>query len=128
MCIWEIRQALGEEVAVPQYIETVGQQGYPWVAETREGQEGSGAASSPGSSLPASARPFVGRQRELDRLHGALAQAQRGQLQLVLLTGEGGGKTTLVQQFLRQVRAAGSLWVGTGSVASPRGQARPICP
>ena len=129
VCIWEIRQALGEETAVPQYIETVGQQGYRWVAEIREGQEGSGAASSPGSSLPASARPFVGRQRELDRLHGALAQAQRGQLQLVLVTGEAGvGKTTLVQQFLGQVRAAGSLWVGHGQCSESTGPGEAYLP
>src|SRR5215510_13634419 len=32
ICLWEIRQALGDQAATPQYIEPVGRQGYRFVA------------------------------------------------------------------------------------------------
>ena len=35
VCIWEIRQALGDAGATPEYIETVGQQEYRFCAQTR---------------------------------------------------------------------------------------------
>jgi DNA-binding winged helix-turn-helix (wHTH) protein len=65
VCIWEIRQALEEQPAAPQYIETVGQQGYRWVAGLRAGQEETDAASSAVARGPRSVAPFVGRQAEL---------------------------------------------------------------
>ena len=80
----ELRQALGDSEAMPQYIETVGQQGIAFVPQRR-----SGAA----TSLEA---PFVGRQAELET---ALGHAQRGVLQLVFVAGDPGiGKTALVRQ------------------------------
>ena len=104
VCIWEIRQALGDSGATPHYIETMGQQGYRLCAPTR----GTGAA----TSLEA---PFVGRQAELATLQTALEQAQGGRLQLVFVTGDPGiGKTTLIRQFLAQVPTTSPLWVGWG--------------
>jgi DNA-binding winged helix-turn-helix (wHTH) protein len=49
VCIWELRQALGDAGATPHYIETVGQQGYRFCAPTR----------SPGAATSLAA-PFVG--------------------------------------------------------------------
>ena len=104
VCIWELRQALGDAGPTPQYIETVGQQGYRWCAPTR--QTGSDARPEV---------PFVGRQAEMAALHTALDQAQRGTLQLVFVTGDPGiGKTTLVHQFLSQVATPTPLWIGRG--------------
>jgi predicted ATPase len=113
--VWEIRQALGDQVALPQYIETVGQQGYRFLAATRVGMAESTASGSEGADPPASATPFVGRQAALATLQDCLAQTQRGMLQLVLVSGDlGVGKTTLVQQFLARLSAAGAIWVGQG--------------
>src|SRR5882672_7275807 len=95
VCIWELRQALGDSGATPHYIETVGQQGYRFCATTRS----TGAA----TRLEV---PFVGREAELAGLQTALEQAQRGMLQFVFVTGDPGiGKNTLVRQFLSQVSA-----------------------
>jgi DNA-binding CsgD family transcriptional regulator len=48
---------------------------------------------------------FVGRERELGRLHAALEQARAGTPRVVLLAGEPGlGKTALLEQFLAGVR------------------------
>ena len=47
VCIWEIRQALGDAGATPQYIETVGQQGYRFCAPTRR----TGASHAPGGAF-----------------------------------------------------------------------------
>jgi DNA-binding winged helix-turn-helix (wHTH) protein/predicted ATPase len=105
ICLWEIRQALGDQVAAPQYIETVGQQGYRFVAQM----------ATPGADSPVSPSPFVGRQAELAGLRACLAQAQQGQPRLVLVTGDAGvGKTALVQQFVAHVQARGAVWVGQG--------------
>jgi DNA-binding SARP family transcriptional activator len=50
---------------------------------------------------------FVTRQDPLNRLHKALNQAMTGQGQLLLVTGSPGqGKTSLVQEFIRQAMEA----------------------
>jgi hypothetical protein len=104
VCIWELRQALGDTKEVPQYIETVGQQGYRFCTTTWH----AGAATHQES-------PFVGRQAELDALQAALGHAQDGALQLVFVSGDPGiGKTALVRQFLSQVSTTSPLWIGTG--------------
>jgi predicted ATPase len=73
--------------------------------------------------------PFVGRQAELSALQAALEQAQRGQLQLVFVTGDPGiGKTTLVRQFLAQVPATSPLWRGTGQCVEHVGSGEAYLP
>lgn len=118
VCIWEIRQALGDAGATPQYIETVGQQGYRFCATTR--------------STGASTRmdvPFVGRQAELAALRLALDQAQRGMLQLVFVAGDPGiGKTTLIRQFLSQMPTTTPLWVGWGQCSEHFGTGEAYLP
>jgi DNA-binding winged helix-turn-helix (wHTH) protein/predicted ATPase len=119
VCIWEIRQALDDQAAIPQYIETVGQQGYRFLAKIVEH----------GADRTASTSPFVGRQAELARLQACLAQAQRGQPQLVLVTGEAGvGKTALVQQFLAYLTASGPAWVGQGQCIDHAGPGEAYLP
>jgi predicted ATPase len=52
--------------------------------------------------------PLVGRARELEVLRECFAQAQQGQAQVVVLSGESGiGKTRLARDFLATIRAQG---------------------
>ena len=60
---------------------------------------------------------FVGRSRELAELRSALDRVRKGHTETVLIQGGAGmGKTTLVDQFLREVdgiallRASGEQW------------------
>ena len=100
VCVREIRQALGDEAASPQYIETVGRQGYRFLGARPAGvtaRAPSGAVPQEGTALArvAPLALFVGRHRELAQLQQWFTQAQQGQRQVVLVSGEPGiGKTT----------------------------------
>ena len=101
VCIREIRQALGDTVVTPHYIETVGQQGYRFVGHTDRKPT---AASFVGA--PPQDGPIVGRAQDVALLYQWLAEANRGIRQCVFLTGEAGiGKTTLVDLFLTSLQA-----------------------
>jgi DNA-binding SARP family transcriptional activator len=70
--------------------------------------------------------PFVGRKRELGRLHAMWSRAARGAGSLVLLRGEAGvGKTRLTAELARIVQSEGGrVFVGTtGSTESAPYQA-----
>ena len=57
----------------------------------------------------------MGRREELEQLHRWLEKAQGGARQIVFVTGEPGiGKTAVVEVFLEQAAAEGSLWIGRG--------------
>jgi predicted ATPase len=71
--------------------------------------------------------PFVGRQRELEVLHQALAQAQAGHGQVVALVGDAGvGKSRLVYEVLHSHRTQGSRVLESASVSY--GKATPYFP
>jgi len=127
VCVREIRQALGDEMATPRYIETVGRQGYRFIGYRNT----SVATPPPVSSSEAEGQSrqlttddrqlithFVGREEELQQLQQWFVQAQQGQRQVVLVSGEPGiGKTTLTQQFLQLVTqrpTTATVWVGRG--------------
>jgi DNA-binding winged helix-turn-helix (wHTH) protein/predicted ATPase len=118
VCIWELRQALDDQGNTPQYIETVGQQGYRFCAEI--------GPAAPDTRLVA---PFVGRQAELAALQTALDEAKGGVPQLVFVAGEAGiGKTTLVRRFLAQMPATAPLWIGRGQCVEHFGPAEAYLP
>lgn len=128
-CVWEVRQALGDQAATPQYIETIGHVGYRFLAETRDGQAASGPDEAPGASHPTPAALFVGRQAELAYLQSCLAQAQRGVPQLVSVMGEAGiGKTTLLRQLLDHLPPARPVWVGRGQCIEQAGPGEAYLP
>ena len=126
VCVHAIRHALQDSPAVPQFLETVGRQGYRFIGAVRapagalslqssavRGRAGAQALGLP-YTLP-STPSFVGRAPELARLHAAFARAQQGERQVVLLLGEPGiGKTTLVDRFLAQVQLRAPVRIGRG--------------
>ncbi len=58
---------------------------------------------------------FVGRERERDRLHALLSEAQRGTGTLVMIAGEPGiGKTRLALELTEEARRRGALVLGGG--------------
>ena len=99
----ELRKVLGERADAPEYVETVPRVGWRFVGEVAAEPDGT-TRLEPRARLEAasaSAPPHVGRAEERDALTDALARAERGERQLVLVTGEAGiGKTTLVEGFL----------------------------
>jgi predicted ATPase/DNA-binding winged helix-turn-helix (wHTH) protein len=138
VCVREIRQALGDEAATPRYLETIGRQGYCFIgysdtevlaASDRAvaGQQVDLATESVALSMP-----FVGRQREVAQLRRWFAQAQQGQRQVVLVSGEPGiGKTTLISQFVQFVArlpVAGTAWIAHGQCVEPYGQGEAYLP
>src|SRR5262245_44618909 len=138
VCVRELRQALGDEAAAPQYIETVGRQGYRFIGARRPagaaGRDPSGAVLDAGLA-PARVSPsvpFIGRHRELTQLQQWFTQAQQGQRQVVLVSGEPGiGKTTLVQQFVQAVAqppSASALWIGRGQCVESYGHGEAYLP
>ncbi|MGH9888857.1 MAG: ATP-binding protein, partial [bacterium] len=82
------------------------------------------------SRPPAALRASVGRQHELDRLHGAFASAcdARG-LMFSILGDAGMGKTTLVEDFLAGLNAAGSpVWIARGRCSERLGKTEAFVP
>jgi len=96
--IFEVRNALGDDSKKPLFIETLPRRGYRFIAAVSEG-----ASSGPVLSTASAAGRLVGRERPLAALREALQRALKGERQIVFVTGEPGiGKTTLVDEFLRQ--------------------------
>src|SRR5262245_12257559 len=118
VCIREIRAALADTADAPQYLQTVGRQGYQWLVA------GDGAA------VPlAAARPIVGRQAEVETLERWFARAATGDRQLGFLSGEGGiGKTTVLDLWLSHLAARSTAWLGRGQCAEHYGAGEPYLP
>jgi DNA-binding winged helix-turn-helix (wHTH) protein len=109
-CLRAIRGALGEDASAPQYIETVGREGYRFI--------GAGVRSLPAPpvlNLRSRLSSIVGRERKLAQLQAALQKALHGERQLVFVTGEPGiGKTTVIDQFREQMHGTNNVTIGYG--------------
>src|SRR5262245_55408776 len=129
VCVREIRHALGDEAAKPQFIETVGVQGYRFIKQVVSNQypvasrQKAGANHQPLEALTEQlttdtwqlTTPFVGREHELTQLQAWYARVQQGERYIIFVSGEAGiGKTTLVERFLAQAQAKGSIHIGRG--------------
>ena len=127
--ILKIRQALGDALPSPVFVETVAGKGYRFIASvevvapTRAGSQPASPAPEhhedpPRTNLTADVTSFIGRERELSDVT-ALIRTNR----LVSLTGVGGsGKTRLAQQAGIRVAATfqhGVWFVDLAPVANP---------
>ena len=136
MCVSELRKALGDPPNTPRYIETVHRLGYRFidsVSTEPDHVSNSGVAGQEFErtlGLPFASPHFVGRQAELAELHKWLELATKGERQIVFVTGEPGiGKTTLVEEFLRQEQIVrNGLWLGRGQCVEHYGTGEAYLP
>jgi predicted ATPase/DNA-binding winged helix-turn-helix (wHTH) protein len=118
VCVQEIRGALGDSAAVPQYLETVGRQGYRF-------RVGGDLDIAP----PLTAGPIVGRQREVEALERGFQRAASGARQLVFASGEAGvGKTTVVDVFLARLAGRSGVRIVRGQCVEHYGEGEPYLP
>jgi DNA-binding winged helix-turn-helix (wHTH) protein len=119
--IGEIRRALGDNPARPQFIRSIVKRGYLFIAPVIEAAADSGAA--------ANAPIFVGRQAEMDRMLRAADEAARGHRQVVFVNGDAGiGKTALCEAFLRVVSARHGVRAGWTQCVNTPGPTDPYAP
>ncbi|MGH8069347.1 MAG: AAA family ATPase, partial [Candidatus Entotheonellia bacterium] len=118
VCVQEIRAALGDAAAAPQYLETVGRQGYRLLVG---GDLEILTALTPG--------PIVGRQDEVEALERWFQRAAHGARQLVLVSGEAGvGKTTVVDVWLARLGAGRAVRMARGQCVEHYGAGEPYLP
>ncbi len=113
----EVRKALDDRAKAPRFVQTSYRRGYRFLAEV-EVSLGSGALAGSESDRPA----FVGRRQELAALGEALARAQEGEPQVVLVRGEPGiGKTRLCEEFAAIAASRGGSRVVFGRSSEVEG-------
>jgi DNA-binding winged helix-turn-helix (wHTH) protein len=118
VCIREIRAALGDSATAPQYLATVGRQGYRLLVPE--------ATSTPAATAVG---PVVGRQAEVAALETWFWRAAEGQRQIVFLSGDAGsGKTTVLSMLLARLEARTAVRIGTGHCAEHYGEGEPYLP
>jgi hypothetical protein len=119
VCVREIRAALGDTAEAPQYLHTVGGQGYTFCVP----EDGDVSPSVVAGPL------IVGRQREVEVLEGWFRRATSGDRQLVFLSGDAGvGKTTVLELWLARLAAGSTVWIGRGQCTEHYGEVEPYLP
>ena len=134
-CIYELRQALGEQAKTPQFIETVRGRGYRFIAPISEQgfpqskPEDASATLRWQPATDGSSYPMVGRGAELRQLHQWLDTSRQGVRQMGFLVGEAGiGKTTLAERFLAEIESEDALWIGFGQCIEQYGAGEAYMP
>ncbi|MBI3797379.1 MAG: AAA family ATPase [Deltaproteobacteria bacterium] len=106
VCVREVRQALAEGPVAPRFIETVGRQGYRFIAPIAT----TPPVFSSQSSVPSSESEDGMQQLPTGNCQ-LLSSAGHGERQIMFLFGESGiGKTTLVDRFLEQILPGAGDW------------------
>jgi DNA-binding winged helix-turn-helix (wHTH) protein len=128
VCIWEIREALGDDPAEPRYVQTVHRAGYRFIEAkpqgTTQGDSGVAFGGPVQDDKSGGDVHIIGRDREMAALRAAIDAALGGQASLVMLAGEPGiGKTRLAEEAAAYARLHGAqVLVGRcyeGESASP---------
>jgi predicted ATPase/DNA-binding winged helix-turn-helix (wHTH) protein len=118
VCIRELRRVLGDDSRRPRYIETVHRRGYRFVALVDQRPASLAKRRTvPWQAIapPLSTTSLVGRETELAQVQACLERAQRGQRQVLFVTGEAGiGKTALVEACVTALAAQETAWIGWG--------------
>ncbi|MEW5974451.1 MAG: AAA family ATPase [Acidobacteriota bacterium] len=127
VCILEIRKALGDRAAAPQFVETVHRRGYRFIGGISDSPSSGGIPDARGevgdkadslsleSQRILEQRHIVGRDSVLQRLRGGLEKAIEGERQTVFVTGDAGmGKTTVLDAFLVSLASEPSIRVAHG--------------
>lgn len=146
--IRQLREALGDDVKSPQFIETAHRRGYRFIGQVKEeaaeksevveqGVEAEDSYGEPQASpwrshaLTHSATSVraLGREAALAQMHNYLENALRADKQLLFVTGESGiGKTTLVEAFLEQAAARHHVLTARGQCLEQYGAGEPYLP
>ncbi len=130
----ELRRALRDDPRAPRVIETVHRRGVRFIARVHTTPPGDGGLTSavalppvPGAGPPAT---LVGRDTELATLRAIFQTASAGERQVVFMQGEPGiGKTSIVEAFLRSLRAsADGVLIGYGQCVEQHGEREPYMP
>jgi predicted ATPase/DNA-binding winged helix-turn-helix (wHTH) protein len=137
VAIKEIREALGDDPAYPQFIETAHRRGYRFIGRIDEAApqavaEDAGSNRSVGGAFPLnsdSPQPVVGRDEALSRMRNWLEKALGGERQIVFVTGEAGiGKTAFTDAFVRSVASDRSVRVARGQCLEQYGTGEAYLP
>jgi len=125
VCIREIREALADDPATPQFIETAHRRGYRFIGKLSSASEAAERA----ERALAPKVCAVGREVELQVLREALDKAQTGERQILFVRGEPGiGKTTVVDAFLQNLKDADQVWCARGQCLEHYGEAEAYLP
>jgi predicted ATPase/DNA-binding winged helix-turn-helix (wHTH) protein len=120
----ELRRVLGEGA-----IETVVGRGYRFLLEMKHVEREASRGDARSTTTMGDGQVVVGRDAELGSLRAALRAARDRRRTTVFVTGEAGtGKTTLVDVFLEQARAWGSVLVGCGACVEQYGSGQAYLP
>lgn len=138
ICIGQLRRLLGDTPRTPQFIATVPRRGYRFIAALTPADL---PVAQPDATTDADRRPLaalpdgfrapllVGREREVQCLHGWLEQAWGGVRQMVFVTGEPGiGKTAVVEAFAASLAAEANLTVAWGQCLDHHGMGEAYLP
>ena len=122
--ILAIRNALGDKVSSPRYIETQRGRGYRFIGTMRHSR-GQNASRHVAPELGL----FAGRDELMADFATRLRQASAGERQAVFVSGEAGiGKTTLVEQFLSTAFPDSNLALAEGYCIEGFAGAEPYYP
>jgi DNA-binding winged helix-turn-helix (wHTH) protein/tetratricopeptide (TPR) repeat protein len=138
--IRQLREALKDDAASPNYIETAHRRGYRFIAKLGEQSQGKSLAafqheparppsSDNARSVSKAARRVLGREAELAKMQALMELVRGGERKTVFITGEAGiGKTTLVEAFLEHVAVIPGALIVRGQCLEHFGSSEPYLP